>query len=63
MEIDDRHALVPAAVKATLLPGLKPYGIKVSELTGDRQLQIVETQIIVNTSEKWNVITRKATES
>ena len=44
---------------------LKPYGIKVSELTGgDRQLtkqQIAETQIIVNTSEKWDVITRKAT--
>ena len=43
---------------------LKPYGIKVSELTGDRQLtkqQIAETQIIVNTPEKWDVITRKAT--
>ena len=34
---------------------LKSYGIKVSELTGDRQLtkqQIAETQIIVNTPEK-----------
>ena len=34
---------------------LKPYGIKVSELTGDRQLtkqQIVEMQIIINTPEK-----------
>ena len=44
---------------------VKPYGIKVSELTGgDRQLtkqQIAETQIIVNTPEKWDVITRKAT--
>ena len=45
---------------------LAPYGIKVSELTGDRQLtkqQIAETQIIVTTPEKWDVITRKATET
>ncbi|KAL2134754.1 hypothetical protein VTI74DRAFT_10910 [Chaetomium olivicolor] len=44
---------------------LEPYGIKVSELTGDRQLtkqQISETQIIVTTPEKWDVITRKATD-
>ena len=44
---------------------LAPYGIKVSELTGDRQLtkqQIAETQIIVTTPEKWDVITRKATD-
>ncbi|KAI2629761.1 Sec63-domain-containing protein [Hypoxylon sp. NC1633] len=44
---------------------LKPYGITVSELTGDRQLtkqQISETQIIVTTPEKWDVITRKATD-
>jgi pre-mRNA-splicing helicase BRR2 len=43
---------------------LEPYGIKVSELTGDRQLtkqQIAETQVIVTTPEKWDVITRKAT--
>ena len=43
---------------------IKPYGIKVSELTGDHQLtkqQIAEMQIIVNTPEKWDVITRKAT--
>ena len=42
---------------------LEPYGIQVSELTGDRQLtkqQISETQIIVTTPEKWDVITRKA---
>ena len=45
---------------------LAPYGIKVSELTGDRQLtkqQIADTQIIVTTPEKWDVITRKATET
>ncbi|RYP56558.1 hypothetical protein DL771_011877 [Monosporascus sp. 5C6A] len=44
---------------------LKPYGITVSELTGDRQLtkqQITETQIIVTTPEKWDVITRKSTD-
>ena len=44
---------------------LEPFGIKVSELTGDRQLtkqQITETQIIVTTPEKWDVITRKATD-
>lgn len=44
---------------------LAPYGIKVSELTGDRQLtkqQIAETQVIVTTPEKWDVITRKATD-
>ena len=44
---------------------LAPYGIKVSELTGDRSLtkqQIAETQIIVTTPEKWDVITRKSTD-
>lgn len=44
---------------------LEPYGIKVSELTGDRQLtkqQIADTQIIVTTPEKWDVITRKSTD-
>lgn len=45
---------------------LEPYGVKVSELTGDRQLtkqQISDTQIIVTTPEKWDVITRKATDT
>lgn len=44
---------------------LELYGLKVSELTGDRQLtkqQITETQVIVTTPEKWDVITRKATD-
>ncbi|OZJ03702.1 hypothetical protein BZG36_03306 [Bifiguratus adelaidae] len=44
---------------------LRPYGISVAELTGDRQLtkqQIAETQLIVTTPEKWDVITRKATD-
>lgn len=41
------------------------YGIKVSELTGDVNLtrqQIMETQILVSTPEKWDVITRKSTD-
>eukprot|EP00053_Salpingoeca_punica_P020082 m.207381 g.207381 ORF g.207381 m.207381 type:complete len:2142 (+) comp17788_c0_seq1:161-6586(+) len=42
---------------------LKPFGIKVDELTGDHQLskeQIAETQLIICTPEKWDIITRKA---
>ncbi|KAF3912422.1 hypothetical protein ABW20_dc0100492 [Dactylellina cionopaga] len=45
---------------------LEHYGIKVAELTGDRQLtkaQIADTQVIVTTPEKWDVITRKATDT
>ncbi|EMC94943.1 hypothetical protein BAUCODRAFT_72059 [Baudoinia panamericana UAMH 10762] len=45
---------------------LQPYGIQVAELTGDRQLtkqQIAETNVIVTTPEKWDVITRKATDT
>lgn len=41
---------------------LEQYGIKVEELTGDSNLtkqQISETQILVTTPEKWDVITRK----
>lgn len=45
---------------------LEPYGIKVAELSGDRQLtkqQIADTQLIITTPEKWDVITRKATDT
>ncbi|KAF2863346.1 Sec63-domain-containing protein [Piedraia hortae CBS 480.64] len=45
---------------------LRSYGIHVAELTGDRQLtkqQIAETNVIVTTPEKWDVITRKATDT
>lgn len=45
---------------------LAPFGVVVNELTGDRQLtkaQIAETQIIVTTPEKWDVITRKSTDT
>ncbi|CAF3659873.1 unnamed protein product [Rotaria sp. Silwood1] len=44
---------------------LNPYDIKVSELTGDHQLnkeEINQTQIIVCTPEKWDIITRKGDE-
>ncbi|KAJ3766129.1 P-loop containing nucleoside triphosphate hydrolase protein, partial [Lentinula raphanica] len=42
-----------------------PYNLVVSELTGDSQMtkqQIQETQIIVTTPEKWDVVTRKGGE-
>jgi pre-mRNA-splicing helicase BRR2 len=42
------------------------FGIKVGELTGDSQMtkqQISATQIIVTTPEKWDVITRKSTDT
>ena len=45
---------------------LEQYGIRVEELTGDRQMtkqQISETQVIVCTPEKWDVITRKQTDT
>ena len=42
---------------------LASLGLRVRELTGDMQLtkrEIAETQLIVTTPEKWDVITRKA---
>ncbi|KAJ5899862.1 hypothetical protein N7495_004606 [Penicillium taxi] len=45
---------------------LEPYGITVAELTGDSQLtkrQITDTQIIVTTPEKYDVVSRKGAES
>jgi len=42
---------------------LSGYGINVRELTGDANMtkqQIKETQIIVTTPEKWDIITRKS---
>ena len=41
---------------------LKPLGLAVRELTGDMQLtrkEIADSQLIVTTPEKWDVITRK----
>jgi activating signal cointegrator complex subunit 3 len=43
---------------------LEPLGIAVRELTGDMQLtktEILNTQMIVTTPEKWDVVTRKST--
>ncbi|KAF7968038.1 hypothetical protein HWV62_32144 [Athelia sp. TMB] len=45
---------------------LNVFGMKTGELTGDSQMtkqQIAETQIIVTTPEKWDVITRKSTDT
>jgi len=42
---------------------LEPFGIQVRELTGDQQLtkeQISQTQLIITTPEKWDIITRKS---
>ncbi len=42
---------------------LESYGLTIRELTGDMQLtkqQIEETQIIVATPEKWDIVTRKS---
>lgn len=42
---------------------LEPLGIVVKELTGDMQLtkkEVLETQILVSTPEKWDVVTRKS---
>lgn len=44
---------------------LAPYNLRVGELTGDHQLsreEIAQTQIIVCTPEKWDIITRKSGE-
>lgn len=45
---------------------LEYLGVKVEELTGDSSLsrhQIAETQVLVSTPEKWDVITRKAADT
>lgn len=42
---------------------LSSYGIKVNELSGDHNLskqQLMETQVVVTTPEKWDIITRKS---
>lgn len=46
-------------------PATPPAGLSVRELTGDMQLskkELAETQMIVTTPEKWDVITRKGGE-
>jgi pre-mRNA-splicing helicase BRR2 len=52
-----------AEVVGNLSNRLKPYGVVVRELSGDQNLtrqQIDETQIIVTTPEKWDIVTRKS---
>lgn len=54
-------ALVQEVVK-NFRGRLKDYGITVRELSGDSSLtrqQIAETQIIVTTPEKWDIVTRQ----
>lgn len=52
-----------AEIVAKFQQKLSFFDIKVRELTGDMQLtksEIMETQVIVTTPEKWDVVTRKA---
>jgi pre-mRNA-splicing helicase BRR2 len=52
-----------AEVVGNLSARLRHYGITVNELSGDQTLtlqQIEETQIIVTTPEKWDIVTRKS---
>ncbi|KAK4275030.1 hypothetical protein QN277_018173 [Acacia crassicarpa] len=52
-----------AEVVGNLSNRLQDYDVKVRELSGDQTLtrqQIEETQIIVTTPEKWDIITRKS---
>jgi pre-mRNA-splicing helicase BRR2 len=54
-------ALVQEVVK-NFSKRLAPYGIQVRELSGDSSLtrqQISETQMIVTTPEKWDIVTRQ----
>ncbi|CDJ40308.1 sec63 domain-containing DEAD/DEAH box helicase, putative [Eimeria tenella] len=62
--ISPMKALVAEQVQA-FSQRLQPFGISVRELTGDANLtreKIEETQVIVTTPEKWDIITRKAGE-
>lgn len=71
VQVDDFKIVYVAPMKALaaevtekLGKRLAWLGIKVRELTGDMQLtkrEIVETQVIVTTPEKWDVVTRKST--
>lgn len=57
-------ALVQECVQ-TFGKKLSPLGINVRELSGDQSMsrqEIVDTQVIVTTPEKWDVITRKVAE-
>lgn len=52
-----------AEMTANFSNRLKCLGLTVRELTGDTQLtktEILQTQMLVTTPEKWDVVTRKA---
>ncbi|KAJ8623432.1 hypothetical protein MRB53_031961 [Persea americana] len=52
-----------AEVVGNLSYRLRHYGVNVNELSGDQtssHQQIDETQIIITTPEKWDIITRKS---
>ncbi|KAI8543195.1 hypothetical protein RHMOL_Rhmol08G0198900 [Rhododendron molle] len=54
-----------AEVTSTFSHRLSPLNVTVKELTGDMQLsksELEETQMIVTTPEKWDVITRKSSD-
>ncbi|KAJ5767604.1 hypothetical protein N7533_000187 [Penicillium manginii] len=71
VQVDDFKIVYVAPMKALaaeitekLGKRLAWLGVHVRELTGDMQLtkrEIVDTQIIVTTPEKWDVVTRKST--
>ena len=71
VQVDDFKIVYVAPMKALaaevtekLGKRLAWLGIRVRELTGDMQLskrEIMDTQIIVTTPEKWDVVTRKST--
>ena len=54
-----------AEMTTTFSKRLAPLGLTVKEWTGDMQLnkkELAETQMIISTPEKWDVITRKGGE-
>ena len=53
-----------AEMTANFSRKLSPLGVTVRELTGDMKLtktEILNTQMLVTTPEKWDVVTRKGT--
>ncbi|CDO91952.1 unnamed protein product [Kluyveromyces dobzhanskii CBS 2104] len=70
IEYDDFKIIYVAPLKALAAEitdkfarKLSVFDVKVRELTGDMQLtkkEILDTQVIVTTPEKWDVVTRKA---
>ncbi|KAJ0974006.1 hypothetical protein J5N97_015971 [Dioscorea zingiberensis] len=59
------HEALASEVTSTFSHRLSPLNLTVRELTGDMQLsknELEETQMIVTTPEKWDVITRKSSD-